>query len=133
MDSHGKTFNQSMGKKHSVGQGGSSHKRGRGKGRGISRKGRFNDLSAPVSSPSFQDRPESAVDDVDVAGDEIDSSSSDSGMPPVLANLCLSDMRTDRQGFTDSNRGPSSDVGKCIFVLHSLYPRINFGVGLQSL
>lgn len=129
MDSHGKTFNQSMGKKHSVGQGGSSHKRGRGKGRGISRKGRFNDLSAAVSSPSFQDRPESAVDDVD----EIDSSSSDSGMSPALANLCLSDMQTDRQGFTNSNRGPSSDVGKCISVLHFLYPRINLGVGLQSL
>jgi len=84
-----------MGKKSSSGRGGSSHKRGRGRGRGASSKGRFRDLSTTISSPSFEDRPESAVDGVEEvteeSRDEIDISSSDSGTPLALAHFGLSD------------------------------------------
>lgn len=81
-----------MGKKNSSGRGGSSHKRGRGRGRGTLSKGRFRDLSTTISSPSFEDRPESAVDEVtEESRDEIDISSSDSGTPLALAHFGLSD------------------------------------------
>jgi len=107
-----------MGKKNSSGGGGSSHKRGRGRGRGTSSKGRFRDLSTTIPS---EDRPESAVDGVEKVAesrDEIDISSSDSGTPPTLAHFGLSDIQIGRQGFTDSNRGSRSDVGKYILLLH---------------
>ena len=110
-----------MGKKNSSGRGGSSHKRGRGRGRGTSSKGRFRDLSTTISSPSFEDRPESAVDDVEgvteESRDEIDISSSDSGTPLALAHFdCL--IQINRQGFTDSDRGSRGDVGKYTLLLH---------------
>jgi len=111
-----------MGKKNSSGRGGSSHKRGRGRGRGTSTKGHFRDLSATISSTSFEDRPESAIDNVEEVAeefrDEIDISSSDSGTPLALGQFGLSDIQIDRQGFTDSNRGPRSDVGKYTLLLH---------------
>jgi len=111
-----------MGKNNSSGRGGSSHKRGRGRGRGVSSKGRFRDLSTTISSPSFEDRPESAVDDVEEvteeSRDEIDISSSDSGTPLALVHFGLSDIQIDRQGFTDSDRGSRSDVGQYILLLH---------------
>ncbi|KXN83053.1 Ribosome biogenesis protein TSR3 [Leucoagaricus sp. SymC.cos] len=56
-----------MGKKNAPGRSGTTGKRGRGRGRGTSNRGRFKDLSGPISSLSLEDRPESAVDEVEGA------------------------------------------------------------------
>jgi pre-rRNA-processing protein TSR3 len=64
-------------------RGGSASRRGRGRGRGAGNKGRFKDLSASVSSLSLQDRPESAVDEIEGGQDHIsegEATSSESGL-----------------------------------------------------
>lgn len=72
-----------MGRKNTPGRGGSSGKRGRGIGRGTGHRGKFRNTSNPMSSLSLEDRPDSAVDEVEERVDnETTEAASSSGLSP---------------------------------------------------